>query len=122
MENKEIETKDEALHRVTMANKADYCNIFEFAIVWVKKQFKSFSSDDLKEAYFANGGTKPNQPSVIGAVFRDLSRAKLIFHHDYTVSKNPIAHGRMLRTWISLEYKQRQSNNASNQSNLKLEL
>lgn len=117
---KHIQTKDEALESVTFGNKDDYLAIFNFAEGWVKKQFKVFSADDLKEAYFANGGSKPHQPSVIGAVFRDLSKGKLIFHHGCTVSKNKVAHGRMLRTWISLEYKLRQSNNASNNTNLKL--
>jgi hypothetical protein len=120
--DKYIETKEEALERVTFANKEDYCRIFSFAENWVKIQFKHFSADDLKEAYFAGGGSEIKQPNVIGAVFRDLSKGGLIFHHGFTKSKNKVAHGRDLKTWISLEYKMRQQNNASNKNNLKLEL
>lgn len=119
---KEIQSKEEAIESVTFGNKHDYNAIFNFAEVWVRTQFKWFSSDDLKEAYFLSGGRVPNEPRVFGAVFRDLSKAKLIFHFGYTTSKHKVAHGRPLRSWISLEFKQRQSNNASNKSNLKLEL
>lgn len=119
---KYIETKDEAIERVTFGNKHDYMAIFSFAELWVKSQFKWFSSDDLKEAYFAQGGKVPDELRIFGAIFRDLSKAKLIFPLGYTTSKNKQAHGRPLRTWISLEFKQRQANNASNKSTLKLEL
>lgn len=119
---KHIETKDESIDRVAYANKQDYHKIFSFAEVWIRSQFKQFSSDDLKEAYFESGGEVPNEPRVFGAIFRDLSKAKLIFPLGYTTSKNKLAHGRPLRTWISLQFKQRQANNASNKSNLKLEL
>jgi hypothetical protein len=119
---KEIQSKEEAIESVMYGNKHDYHSIFTFAEVWVRKQFKWFSADDLKEAYFENGGRVPDEPRVIGAVFRDLSKSKLIFPIGYTTSKNKVAHGRPLRTWISLQFKQRQANNASNKSNLKLEL
>lgn len=119
---KETQTKEEAIESVTIGNKHDYNAIFTFAEVWVRTQFKWFSSNELKEAYFASGGLVPNEPRVFGAVFRDLSKGKLIFPFGYTVAKNVIAHGRPLRTWISKEYKLRQQNNASNNTNLKLEL
>lgn len=122
MMNKHQQTKEEALESVTFGNKQDYMLIFSFAETWIQKQFKPFSADELKQAYYDNGGLPPEQPSVIGAVFRDLSKGNLIYHHGYSVSKNPVAHGRMLRTWISKEYKLKQQNNASNKSNLKLEL
>ena len=48
---KYIETKDEALARVRRANKDDYCKIFNFAVEWVKKQFKVFNANDFKKAY-----------------------------------------------------------------------
>lgn len=119
---KQIQTKEEAIESVTFGNKNDYCKIFSFAESWIKVQFKQFSADDLKEAYFSSGGLKPQQPNVIGAVFRDLAKGNLIFHHGFTKSKNKTAHGRDLKTWISLEFKMRQQNNASNKNNLKLEL
>jgi hypothetical protein len=119
---KEIQSKEEAIESVTFGNKYDYMAIFSFAELWVKSQFKWFIADDLKEAYFAQGGKVPDEPRVFGAVFRDLSKGKLIFPFGYTTSRHKQAHGRPLRTWISLEYKMRQANNASNKSTLKLEL
>jgi len=119
---KHIETKDESIESVTFGNKHDYNSIFSFSELWIKSQFKQFSSDDLKTAYFDQGGNTPNEPRVFGAIFRDLSKANLIFPIGYTTSKNKAAHGRPLRTWISKEFKERQKNNASNNSTLKLDL
>jgi len=119
---KYIETKDEALHRVRMANKADYNRLFTFSEAWVKTQFKWFSADDLKEAYYLANNPIPAQVNIFGAVFSNLAKAKLIFHQGFTKSKHKVAHGRDLKTWISKEFKQRQANNASNKSNLKLDL
>lgn len=119
---KEIQSKEEAIESVMYGNKHDFNKIFSFAELWVKNQFKWFSADDLKEAYYLAGNLPPQQPSVFGAVFSNLAKSKLIFHFGFTKSKHKIAHGRDLKTWISLEYKLRQANNASNKSNLKLEL
>ena len=117
-----IQTKDEAIQSVIDGNKTDYNKIYSFAEIWAKSRFKWFSSDDLKEAYYESGGETPREPKVFGGVFRMLSKNKLIFPFGYTTSRNKVAHGRMLRTWISLQYKERQQNNASNNNNLKLEL
>lgn len=119
---KEIQSKEEAIESVMYGNKHDFNKIFAFAELWVKKQFKVFSADDLKDAYYADGNQPPIQLNVFGAVFSNLVKAKLIFHHGFTKSRHKVAHGRDLKTWISLEFKQRQANNASNKSNLKLEL
>ena len=119
---KEIQTKEEAIESVIFGNKSDYCLIFDFAEIWVKTQFRWFSSDDLKEAYYLAGNPIPVEPKVFGGVFSTLAKGKLIFHFGFTKSKNPAAHKRDLKTWISLEYKQRQQRNATNNNNLKLEL
>ena len=119
---KEIQTKEEAIESVMYGNKTDFNRIFSFAEQWVKTQFRWFSSDDLKEAYYSAGNPIPVQPSVFGAVFFNLSKSKLIFHHGFTKSAHKVAHGRYLKTWISFEFKLRQQQNASNKTNLKLEL
>jgi hypothetical protein len=119
---KEIQSKEEAIESVMYGNKHDFNKIFSFAELWVKKQFKVFSADDLKDAYYSDGNQPPQQLNVFGAVFSNLAKAKLIFHHGFTKSKHKVAHGRDLKTWISKEFKQRQANNASNKSTLKLEL
>lgn len=120
MENHQ-ETKEEALQRVRMANKEDYCKIFDFAVIWVKKQFKVFNANDFKKAYLEEH-QMPQQVNLFGAVFSNLAKEGLIFHQGATISKTPMSKGCLIRTWISLEFKQRQKNNASNNSNLKLEL
>jgi len=119
---KEIQSKEEAIESVMYGNKHDFNKIFNFAETWIKNQFKWFSADDLKEAYYLAGNLPPQQPSVFGAVFSNLAKSKLIFHLGFTKSKYKVAHGRDLKTWISREFKNRQKQNASNQTNLKLEL
>ena len=118
---KHIETKEEALHRVRMANKADYNKCFTFAEQWVKLQFKVFSANDFKKAYLENNQL-PQQVNIFGAVFSNLAREGLIFQQGAVNSKTPESKGCLIRTWISLQYKNRQKQNASNKTNLKLEL
>lgn len=115
------ETKEEALLRVALANKADYNKIFAFAEAWVKLQFKVFSANDFKKAYLEKNEL-PQQVNVFGAVFSNLAREKLIFRKGVVTSNTPEAKGCLIRSWISLEFKQRQQSNASNKSTLKLEL
>jgi hypothetical protein len=115
------ETKSEALHRVRMANKADYTKVFNFAVGWVKPQFKVFSANDFKKAYLEQNEL-PQQVNVFGAVFNNLAKEELIFRQGAINSKTPESKGCLIRTWISREFKQRQANNASNKSTLKLEL
>lgn len=118
---KHIETKEEALHRVRMANKHDYNQCFNFASEWIKLQFKVFSANDFKKAYLEKYQL-PQQVNIFGAVFSNLAKEKLIFVQGAMNSKTPESKGHLIRTWISLEFKNRQKQNASNKSNLKLEL
>jgi len=115
------ETKEYALLRVGMANKEDYCIIFDFAADWVKKQFRVFNANDFKKAYLEKH-KMPQQVNVFGAVFANMAREKMIYMQGAVVSKTPESKGCLIRTWISLEYKQKQQNNAAYKYNLKLEL
>lgn len=117
---KHQETKDEALHRVRMANKADYNKIFDFAQNWVKLQFKVFSANEFKKAYLEENDL-PQQLNVFGAVFSNLAREKLIFRQGAINSTTPESKSCLIRTWISLEFKQRQQSNASNKATMKIE-
>jgi hypothetical protein len=119
--DKNIEKKDEALHRVRMANKEDYTRIFNFAVEWVKKQFKVFDANDFKKAYLEEN-PMPTQVNLFGSVFSNLAKEKLIFHQGAKNSTTPQSKGCLIRTWISREFKNRQKQNASNKSTLKLEL
>lgn len=120
--DKYIETKDEALYRVGMANKSYYCKLFDFAVEWIKKQFKVFDANDFRKAYLEAGNEMPQQRNVIGSVFSNLAKENLIFRQGAKNSTTPESKGCLIRTWISKEFKQRQQNNASNKNNLKLEL
>ena len=64
---KHQETKEEALQRVRMANKADYNKCFSFAEAWVKVQFKVFSANDFKKAYLEENEL-PYQVNIFGAI------------------------------------------------------
>lgn len=118
MENYQ-ETKKEALHRVRMANKEDYTKVFNFAVGWVKLQFKVFSANDFKKAYLEKHEL-PQQVNVFGAVFNNLAKEKLIFRQGAINSKTPESKSCLIRTWISLQYKEKQKNNAKNKNNLSL--
>ena len=120
MENYQ-ETKEEALQRVRMANKEEYCQIFNFATEWVKKQFKVFNANDFKKAYL-EVHPMPQRVNLFGSVFSNLAKEELIFCQGATNSKTPESKGCLIRTWISREFKIRQQQNASNKTNLKLEL
>ncbi len=103
----------EALEVVEMNNKKYHDNCLNFASQWIKTQFKSFTSEDLKESYYAAGNDPPIEPRVYGSIFAKLSKEGLIFKHDWVYSKNPICHARPMRSWISLDYKKKQQSNAS---------
>ncbi len=118
MENHQ-ETKEEALQRVRMANKEEYCKIFDFAIVWVKKQFKVFNANDFKKAYL-QVHEMPQQVNLFGSVFSNLAREGLIFRQGAINSKTPESKSCLIRTWISRQYKEKQSNNAKNKNNLSI--
>lgn len=112
----------EALEEVEMNNKKYHENCLSFASSWVRNQFKAFTSEDLKEAYYASGNDPPNEPRVFGSVFFSLSKEGLIFKHDFVYSKNPVCHGRPMRSWISREFKAKQSANATkNKSQIGIE-
>jgi hypothetical protein len=108
---------NEAIEQVERNNQDYYNDCFVFAMTWVQSQFKSFTSEDLKEAYFGAGNEPPREPRVFGAVFNKLSKAGLIFKQDWVYSKNPICHARPMRSWISLEFKQKQQSNAIRNKN-----
>jgi len=103
----------EALEAVERNNQNYYNDCLLFAIFWVTQQFKAFTSEDLKEAYYAAGNEPPHEPRIYGAIFNKLSADGLIFKKDWVYSKNPTCHGRPVRSWISREFKAKQSANAS---------
>lgn len=90
-------------------NKEYYNMLFEFSKVWIKKQMKPFTSDDLKIEYFKKN-KKPNNANVFGNVFNALQKKGLIKDNNaFVKSKFKEAHGRMIKQWISKEYSELQS-------------
>lgn len=109
MTNFEITNK--SVDGVMLNNKAHHDHIFLFATYWVKIQFKAFTSENLKDAYYLKGNPAPAEPRVFGSVFRELSRSGLIFKHSFELSKNPKCHCRPQQTWLSLEFRKKQQAN-----------
>lgn len=102
----------------------DYTSILMFAKEWVRKQYRPFSANELRKSYYDAGNKEPENKNVYGMVFRSLSKDNLIIHIGYSKSTNPVAKGRVLMTWISREYSEKQKHNRSiaEKHNLKLEL
>lgn len=115
-----FEITNQAVELVRDNNKAHHDHILLFATNWVTTQFKAFTSENLKESYYSKGNPHPVEPRVFGSVFRELSRSGLIFKHSFELSKNPKNHCRPQQTWISKEFKQKQSNNAKKEQTLNL--
>lgn len=108
---KNFEITNEAIKQVKENNRKYYEKVILFAQTWVKTQFKGFTSEHLKEAYYSHGNLKPIEPRVFGAVFRELSKDGLIFKNGFELSKNPKCHSRPQQIWISKEYRLKQQKN-----------
>ncbi len=106
-----MQTTNEAIESVKQGNYDDYAAIFEFACNWVKNQFQTFTSEDLKKYYYLSGGVEPLEPRVYGAVFTEMKKLGLIKSRGFEISKNPKCHRRPQRTWLSLEYSKIQQQN-----------
>lgn len=107
-----IETEN-AIERVKEGNKDYYLRAYDFAVVWVKNVFKTFSSENLKEAFYAAGNEKPDEPRVFGAVMNELRKQNLIHFHSYQKYQNPKGHCRPSTVWISTEYRLKQQRNSN---------
>lgn len=103
-----IET-EKAIEQVKDNNKSYYLTAYGFAADWVKNQFDTFSSEDLKEDFYKAGHPKPSEPRVFGAVINELKKNKLIKFHSYQSYRNPAGHCRPSSVWISIEYSLLQS-------------
>jgi hypothetical protein len=106
-----MKTRDQAIDQVKVNNKAYYLTALAFAEEWIKNRFKSFSSEDLKEAFYEAGNPEPNEPRVFGAVINELKKQNLIKFHSYQIYKSRAGHGRPSTVWISKVYSEKQSAN-----------
>lgn len=99
-----------AIDKVQSGNYEYYLRAYGFSLDFVKIQFRPFSSEDIKEAFYKLN-EEPVEPRVWGAVIRELVKEKLILHNGTGIYKNPKGHGRPINIWISREYSELQSQN-----------
>ncbi len=118
---KQLQTTEEAIQTVKDNNLEYYELAYDYACKWVSEKMKPFTSEDLSEDMYLVLGT-PNEPRVLGAVFRRLNKEKRIKHNGYVTYKKKQGHNKPSSQWLSMEYSLRQKNNASNNSTLKLDL
>lgn len=95
-------TKEQGIQKVIDNNPEDYAKIKRFAFEWLRRRFKTFTSDDLRADYESEN-EPPLNPSVYGGVFSVLARQKLILHRGrFKKTKRKLAHARDLKIWKSL--------------------
>lgn len=100
--------------------KTPYETIMNFAIGWCKVQFKEFSSEDLKRAFYGAGNKTIQKPLVFGRVFQVLVNQEKIFKHGFKKAEDKKLRGGIINTYISREFKERQKNNATKDKSLNL--
>lgn len=81
-----------------------------FSILFVEKQMKLFTSEDIKEEFYKTY-VEPFEPRVWGSVFRELKKRELILFRGYVKYKNPKGHGKPASQWISIKYHSKQQKN-----------
>lgn len=107
---KKLQTKDEAIQTVKENNIEYYELGLNFAVKWVAEKMHPFTSEDLaKDMYLILG--YPNEPRVLGAIFKQLSKESRIKAHGFSTYKARQGHGKPCRVWISREYSIRQAEN-----------
>ena len=114
---------NKAIDFVRDGNLSYYLRAYGFSLEFAKIQFKPFSSEDLKDAFYKLN-EEPDEPRIWGSVFRELSRNKLIIHNGWQTYKNPKGHCKPSAVWISREYSEKQSENrmANGKNQIKLPL
>jgi len=117
--SKQLKTKEESIKQVRENHPEYYSLALELARRWVGEQFKVFSSEECSNHCKLILGI-PDEPKVFGAVFRALIEEKRVTVHGTSTAKNKQAHGRLIRTYISREYSQKQSKNAKKDQTLNL--
>lgn len=117
--SKQLKSKEEAIKQVRENHPEYYSLALESARKWVSEQFKVFSAEDFANHCRLILG-EPEQPRVFGAVFNALIKEKRVSVYGTSTAKNKQAHGRLIRTYISREYSQKQSKNAKKDQTLNL--
>lgn len=115
-------TTQEAIEIVKQGNLSYYHKALSFALEWCKIQMKPFTSEELKNAFYALGNDPPDECRIWGAVIVEVRKSGIIKANGFIISKNPICHSRPQQLWNSNEYRLKQQSNAKKEQSLKLEL
>lgn len=114
-----MNSKDKALKQVRDNNRLEYEKLLAFAKNWVSKKMYPFTSEDVKLAYEAEN-EPPRQPNIYGALMNAMASKKLIYESGHDRAKLPAAHGRIILTWLSHEYRVAQSEKPKNHQQITL--
>lgn len=117
--NKQLQTKEEAIQTVKENNESYYFLAYNYACKWVAEKMIPFTSEDLSADMYLILGY-PNEPRVLGPLMRELSKEGRIKHNGFVTYKKKQGHGKPSTQWISREYSQRQSQNATKDKTLNL--
>ena len=113
------QTKEEAIKTVEENNQGYFDLAYNYACKWVSEQMRPFTSEDLSKDMYLVLGT-PREPRVLGAVFNRLSKEQRIKFVQYVKYRSLQGHGKPSAQWISREYSQKQSKNATKDRTLDL--
>jgi len=117
---KKTQTKEEAIESVKNGNINYHIKALGFAIEWVKIQMKPFTSEELKNAFYALGNEPPGECRIWGSVILELKKLGLITANGFRKSTNPICHGRPQTIWLSKNYQLKQQQNRKQEQSLNL--
>ena len=107
---KKLQTTDEAIQTVKENNEGYYELAYNYACKWVAEKMHPFTSEDLSADMYLILGT-PNEPRVLGAVFRQLTKENRIKHNGFSRYRAKQGHLKPCNIWISREYSIMQANN-----------
>lgn len=116
---KQLQTKEQAIQTVEDNNKEYYELGLNYAIKWVAEKMQPFTSEDLSRDMYLILGI-PEEPRVLGAIVRKLSKEGRIRFNGYVKYKALQGHGKPAAQWLSREYSIKQSKNATKDQTLDL--
>jgi len=117
---KKTQTKEEAIESVKNGNISYHIKALGFAIEWCKIQMKPFTTEELKDSFYALGNEPPTEPRIWGSVINEVKKLGIISANGFRKSKNPICHGRPQTLWNSETYRLKQQQNRKQEQSLKL--
>lgn len=91
-----------------MKNDKTYLDLYQFATLWIKSQYRTFTSEDLKLAFFKQYPEANIYYNNFGKVMQEMHRNKLISKNGYCQAKLPLANSRIITMWLSCHYSESQ--------------